>query len=270
LAKARTRIPEDIAAKVMFEHDRTCCVCRTPGRAVQIHHIDEDPTNHAGDNLAVLCLQDHELTQLTGGFGRKLSATEVHLNRDVWVRAVALRRHRAEEARLRAMIGPPIPLVPRLESIRVGRPELAVQLEDLPHQLQAALELAVEQRWGGSATTVGMIEGTYAVVQVLRDMWMNLARRFPPECFDNDPDMFWQRSLTHRGAWHRALAEPGGPGTGGTIVGVLVAGAILGDAKRAVMETAEALMGLGINMTELAAWRKAWEAAGEWPKEPSS
>jgi hypothetical protein len=165
------------------------------------------------------------------------------------------------------MIGPPIPAVPRLESVRAGRPELAAKLESLPHQLHAALELAREQRWGKAATTAGMIEGTYAVVQVLRDMWTKLAQEFPPECFDNDPELFWQRNLSQRAAWHRVLAEPYGPGTGGTIVGVLVAGAIMREAMRAVRETAEALMGLGVRMTELTAWQEAWEAAGAWTKE---
>ena len=43
--KERERIPEDVAATVLFESDRTCCVCRER-RPAQLHHIDEDPANN--------------------------------------------------------------------------------------------------------------------------------------------------------------------------------------------------------------------------------
>jgi hypothetical protein len=44
--KDRTRIPDDIAADVMFAHDRTCCVCNETGKPVQIHQIDDNPSNN--------------------------------------------------------------------------------------------------------------------------------------------------------------------------------------------------------------------------------
>lgn len=72
-------MPEDVSAQVQFMANRTCCVCREPGKAVQIHHLDEDPSNNSLDNLAVLCLQHHNDTQLKGGFGRKLDAGQVRL-----------------------------------------------------------------------------------------------------------------------------------------------------------------------------------------------
>jgi len=68
--KVRTKIPVDIAAKVLFVSDRTCCVCRTPGKLIQIHHLDEDPSNHDVRNLCVLCVDCHNLTILRGGFHR--------------------------------------------------------------------------------------------------------------------------------------------------------------------------------------------------------
>jgi hypothetical protein len=54
--------------------NNTCCRCRTPGRPIQIHHIDGDPANNAEENLAVLCLDCHDDTLVTGGFGRSLNA----------------------------------------------------------------------------------------------------------------------------------------------------------------------------------------------------
>lgn len=79
----------------MFNSDRTCCVCRERGKPVQLHHIDDDPANNQLSNLAVLCLDDHNKTQLIGGFDRKLDADQVILYRDDWVHLV--NRNRSEQ-----------------------------------------------------------------------------------------------------------------------------------------------------------------------------
>jgi hypothetical protein len=88
----RTPIPAHIAARVLFSSDRTCCICRAPGKAVQIHHIDGDPSNHDLSNLAVLCLEHHRDTQIQGGFDRKLDAHQIILYRDDWEALIARRR----------------------------------------------------------------------------------------------------------------------------------------------------------------------------------
>ncbi len=90
--KERLEIPEDTAALVLYRSDRCCCVCRTPRKAIQIHHIDENPANNEEQNLAVLCLECHNDTQIEGGFGRKLDAAQVRRYRDDWVRDVESRR----------------------------------------------------------------------------------------------------------------------------------------------------------------------------------
>jgi 5-methylcytosine-specific restriction endonuclease McrA len=74
MAKKRTPIPAELAARLLFLSDRTCCVCRTAGKEVQIHHLDENPANNEASNLAVLCTECHDDTQLRGGFGRKLDS----------------------------------------------------------------------------------------------------------------------------------------------------------------------------------------------------
>lgn len=88
----RKQISPKIAAKVMFTSDRTCCVCRKPGKPCQIHHIDGDPNNNKIDNLCVLCLDCHTETQISGGFHRKLSAEQIILYRDDWHILVAQKR----------------------------------------------------------------------------------------------------------------------------------------------------------------------------------
>ena len=97
--KNRTDIPQELAARVLFAADRTCCVCRTRGKPVQIHHIDDDPSNQDLRNLGVLCFDCHRETQLRGGFDRKLDSDQVILYRDDWNRLVERRRSRETAAR---------------------------------------------------------------------------------------------------------------------------------------------------------------------------
>jgi hypothetical protein len=97
--KLRTSIPSDVAAQVLFEADRTCCVCRIRSKPVQIHHINNNPSNNFPQNLATLCFDCHRETQITGGFDRKLDSDQVVLYRDDWVTLVAQDRSRETAAR---------------------------------------------------------------------------------------------------------------------------------------------------------------------------
>jgi Protein of unknown function (DUF3298) len=94
--KQRVEISSDIAAEILFQSDRTCCVCRQRERPVQLHHIDDDPSNSAGDNLAVLCFDCHRETQIRGGFDRKLDAAQVKLYKADWIKRVETRRNAAQ------------------------------------------------------------------------------------------------------------------------------------------------------------------------------
>lgn len=82
---SRVSIPDEVAAKALFYSDRICCVCRIPKKPLQIHHIDDDNSNNVLENLAILCLDCHTETQIKGGFGRRLDATQVRLYRDEWL-----------------------------------------------------------------------------------------------------------------------------------------------------------------------------------------
>ncbi|MBD5086411.1 MAG: HNH endonuclease [Clostridiales bacterium] len=93
LKKNRVTIPKNIADEVMFIHNNTCCVCREAYKATQIHHIDENPANNDINNLAVLCLECHNQTQITGGFGRHLNASQVIKYRNQWLEIVKERNH---------------------------------------------------------------------------------------------------------------------------------------------------------------------------------
>jgi len=96
MAKDRVEIPSEIASGVLFASDSTCCVCERRDLPIQIHHIDENPSNNARENLAVLCTPCHDKTMIKGGFGRKLDATLVIQYRDAWIERVAARRYKAD------------------------------------------------------------------------------------------------------------------------------------------------------------------------------
>lgn len=96
--KKRTSVPEEVADNVQFLSDRTCCVCRHSNKAYQLHHLNEDPSDHDADNLAVLCLDCHDRTQTKGGFGRHLRAGQVRLYRDEWYELVNARRRTGSSA----------------------------------------------------------------------------------------------------------------------------------------------------------------------------
>jgi hypothetical protein len=95
--KVRIPTPADLSVSILFESDKTCCVCRDPGKPIQIHHIDENPSNNAPHNLSVLCLICHNDTQVRGGFGKQLTETVVRQYRDDWLTRVKARRDSADE-----------------------------------------------------------------------------------------------------------------------------------------------------------------------------
>jgi 5-methylcytosine-specific restriction endonuclease McrA len=71
--KNREEIPAETAALVLFLSDRTCCLCRIRGKPIQIHHIDENPSNNEQSNLAVVCFDCHRETQIRGGLTESLT-----------------------------------------------------------------------------------------------------------------------------------------------------------------------------------------------------
>lgn len=53
-----------------------CCVCKNPNLGLHLHHIDGNSSNTVDDNLAVLCVEDHDRHHRPGQY----SATVNHLD----------------------------------------------------------------------------------------------------------------------------------------------------------------------------------------------
>lgn len=263
MAKNRVPIPPEIAAKMQFASDHTCCVCRDRGRAVQIHHIDENPANNAKANLSVLCLLCHDDTQVKGGFGRKLDANLVIQYRDDWHARVIGRRDKADELAALRMAGSVV-VVPstelEAEALMIPADEaLVTYVKSLPGVLANGYAVA-QPRWN-TGITVEMVEGTYELIDLVVQMLTHLASWFPKDHFGGQaaPEYFSQYVAT-RFAWHRALAEPDGVGTGGTIVGPVASMAVLGDVQRAVDEVVGSLLWEREGFS-LKVWRSEWSQA---------
>lgn len=68
----------------MVANRHCCCICNVTHKDVQIHHIDNDNSNNAPENLAVLCLDCHSKVTSDGGLGRSYSPGEVASYKTLW------------------------------------------------------------------------------------------------------------------------------------------------------------------------------------------
>lgn len=91
MKKERTKISDDLAAEIMFNSDKTCCVCRITDRKVQIHHIDNNPANDNVVNLAVLCNDCHSEAHTNHAFTRNLTPELIQKYNESWKATVKAR-----------------------------------------------------------------------------------------------------------------------------------------------------------------------------------
>lgn len=247
----------------MFAADRTCCVCRDRGRPVQIHHVDEDPSNNDPANLAVMCLLCHDETQVRGGFGRKLNAVLVLQYRTDWLDRVRLRREGADSLAISVMGG-------AVSSGRSSRPPVKPDLSlydyvsTLPELRRRAHSSA--QPGFDTGVTAEMLEAGYSVVEVLEDILVSLATFYPPGHFDSEnPRDYFSSLISSRFRWHRYHIETAGQGLGGTIVGPMGATAVMTDLEGMVVDLVTSLTLDWEADTDvvLEDWKKDWARLGD-------
>ncbi|MHC4527856.1 MAG: hypothetical protein ACYS29_08265, partial [Planctomycetota bacterium] len=93
--KRRAQIPEDVEAELLFRNDHRCCMCHegpAEAKAIQIHHINEDPSDYRLANLAVLCKPDHDRLKDRPWMARGYREAEIKKYKRQWEEAVAERR----------------------------------------------------------------------------------------------------------------------------------------------------------------------------------
>lgn len=86
----REEVPDEIAARLLFEADHRCCKCRKSAD-VQIHHMGSR-ADFRPENLIVLCLNCHSAVHSKGGLGRRFNISELQKYKESWIREVAARR----------------------------------------------------------------------------------------------------------------------------------------------------------------------------------
>jgi|SRR6476661_8250858 len=261
MTKIRTDIPIDLATEIMFASDNTCCVCRERGKAVQLHHIDEDPSNNTEVNLALLCLECHNDTQLKGGFGRKLNAALVTRYRDEWHDRVNTRRAKADEQAIsrQVSVSQPGQQVPNINTqAHIPREAPLAYINSLP-TFRTELRKHAQPGWD-SGVTARMVNATYEYIDALQGILVSLAQYYSPQLFGGkSPQEFFSEAIAARFAWHRTHAEPAGPGTGGTIVNVVCSGNVMSDVERMVEEFATSLASYNDSF-DWEGWHESWNA----------
>jgi hypothetical protein len=256
--KNRVPIEPKTAADIMFAADRTCCICRERGRPVQIHHIDDDPSNNDHANLVVLCLLCHNETQVRGGFGRRLDAMQVRTYREDWIKRIASRRDEAD--RLSADV-----LQEQGFSVQISRPAIktGLALDDfiwiLP-ELRRRVRTVAQPEWD-SGISSNMINGNNTVIKVLEDILVSLAMYYPEGHFDKEnPRDYFSELITSRFRWHRYHIETSGQESGGTITGVLVGGSVINDLQEMIVDivTSLVMQSSASDNFDMELWREKW------------
>jgi hypothetical protein len=261
---ARLPIPIDVSAKVLFAHDRTCCVCSERGKRVQIHHIDENNSNNEETNLTVLCFDCHDLTQIKGGFGRRLDAAQVTKYRDEWVARVAELKKKADEILLQKQVGvidaagrPP------KEWQQPGDIEMAAYIESLPDTMQRAYGLAMPE-W--CKANFIKAQATYQVIRVAEKLWIGLAAWYPTDHFAGATgEEYIFKYISDRFALRHALMESGGVRTGGTMMIPMIAYGVLLDVQSLILMTVRMMVNFSTlcQKVDIEGWQKRFAEATE-------
>ncbi len=268
--KNRTKIPTEIATEILFLSDRTCCVCNIRGKNVQIHHIDENPSNNDIKNLSVLCLECHNDTMIKGGFGRKLDANQVIKYRNEWLERVQKRKEKADDiASIQSVTGSTENIV--VENV-LDDEFKDYKVYENPNILSEYLikiniikkaQLQIAQTKWDTGITGTMNQGNYDMVDFYEEVLVELSNFYPKGHFDKKaPKEYFREIISSRFSLHYNILEPDGAGNNGTIVSTLAGGNVMEDLKQLILNMVGALMFGHINEQtfDYNKWKKEWLA----------
>ena len=84
----RVAVPAKMARKLYELNANSCCVCKRTGVGLNLHHIDGDSSNTTEENLAVICVKDHDAhhrpNKYTALNHMDLSAERLHAYKTEW------------------------------------------------------------------------------------------------------------------------------------------------------------------------------------------
>ncbi len=91
MAKTRKAFPVKLENKILYKSARTCCICRVPRKPVEIHHIDQDPSNNVENNLVAICRNCHDEAHTTHTMSKNLTSKRLEDSKIKWEKEVAYR-----------------------------------------------------------------------------------------------------------------------------------------------------------------------------------
>lgn len=89
--KTRIRIPKELEQAILYKSARTCCICRNPKNSVQIHHIDQNPSNNKESNLVAICGRCHDEAHTHHQLSKNLTANSLKKSKQSWEAEVSSR-----------------------------------------------------------------------------------------------------------------------------------------------------------------------------------
>lgn len=99
MVKTRKAFPIKLENEVLYKSARTCCVCRIPRKPVEIHHIDQDPSNNVYENLVSICRNCHDEAHTTHTMSKNLTPARLKDAKEKWEKEVAERSSSAMTAK---------------------------------------------------------------------------------------------------------------------------------------------------------------------------
>jgi hypothetical protein len=104
-----------------------------------------------------------------------------------------------------------------------------------------------------------MREANYDVIDFLEYAWLRLAHFYPDKHWKGQTAEDYIRGyIRDRFAFHWSKHEPDGPGTDGTMVGVLTGGDVISDLEGLIADTVSALF-IHNEDFDFRAWKTVWE-----------
>jgi hypothetical protein len=75
--------------RLLMANANRCCVCKRCGVGLHLHHIDQDSSNTVDENLAILCVEDHDRHHRPGAYQPsvnhlELSPEEIRKHKRSW------------------------------------------------------------------------------------------------------------------------------------------------------------------------------------------
>ncbi len=88
----RKRIPTPTQVTIISKNLNVCCVCKERGVGTNLHHIDSDPANNNEDNIAILCVQEHDQHHRPNAYDKtkhlELGAEKIREYKNEWEKTV--------------------------------------------------------------------------------------------------------------------------------------------------------------------------------------